>query len=364
MTECDFLIVGHGLAGATLAEALRQRGQQVLVYDPGQPDSASNVAAGLMNPVTGQRFTLSWRAAELIPAAIAFYQELETRYGQSFFQAAPIFKIFASLAEQNAVLARSADQPWAGFVESISPTDPHLPGVVAPFGGLWLRGSGYLRVAAMLAALEADGLRAGWLRREAFDWTRLVGHAAGGATYAGQVRAAQVVSCEGPAGLDNPYFSWLPLRPNQGEVLDVDCAGLSAAQALNRGAYVVPDGPGRFRVGATYRWPPFTEFGPTPGGRAELSDRLAVITGLPFGVRGQRAGVRPATRDRMPLLGRHPTRPWLSFCGGYGSKGAMLAPQMAALLADHLTGRGALWPEVNLARFGNLFVPPAVEDLA
>ncbi len=317
-----------------------------------------------MNPVTGQRFILSWRAAELIPAAIAFYRELETRYGQSFFQAAPIFKIFASLAEQNAVLARSADQPWAGFVEALTPTDPQLPGVVAPFGGVWLSGSGYLRVGTLLAALEADGLQAGWLRREPFDWTRLVGHAAGGVTYAGQVWAAQVVSCEGAAGLANPYFNWLPLWLNQGEVLDVDCAGLSAARVLNRGAYVVPDGPGRFRVGATNRWPPFAALGPTAEGRAELSDRLAVITALPFGVRGQRAGIRPAVRDRMPLLGRHPTQPWLSFCGGYGSKGVMLAPRLAALLADHLTGGGGLWPEVDLARFGNLFAPPGVKGVA
>ena len=63
MTECDFLVVGHGIAGATLAYVLRQRGHRVLVYDPGQANSASNVAAGLMNPVAGKRFALTWRAA-------------------------------------------------------------------------------------------------------------------------------------------------------------------------------------------------------------------------------------------------------------------------------------------------------------
>ncbi|MFC7666010.1 FAD-dependent oxidoreductase [Hymenobacter humi] len=67
MTDCDYLVVGHGIAGATLAYVLRERGHHVLVYDPGQLNSASNVAAGLMNPVAGKRFALTWRGAE--PAA-------------------------------------------------------------------------------------------------------------------------------------------------------------------------------------------------------------------------------------------------------------------------------------------------------
>ena len=34
--------------------------------------------------------------------------------------------------------------------------------------------------------------------------------------------------------------------------------------------------------------------------------------------------------------------PGLSFCGGYGSKGVMLAPRLATLLADWLEGRGEI----------------------
>lgn len=352
MMEVDFLVVGHGIAGATLAYVLRQRGHSVLVYDPGQANSASNVAAGLMNPVAGKRFALTWRAAELLPCAAAFYRELEQRYGQSFFTEIPILKLFASVEEQNAVLARSADHPWGDFVAGLVTADPDLPGVNGPFGGAWLRHGGHVAVRELLAALADEGTRAGWLRRETFDWTRLASDP-GGATYAGQVRARHVICCEGAAAVRNPYFSWLPLTPNQGEVLEVECAGLSAAQVLNRGAYVVPVGAGRFRVGATYRWPPFAE-GPTAGGRAELAARLAVMTDQPFAVVGQRAGVRPAVRDRLPLLGPHPAVPAISFCGGYGSKGVLLAPRLAGLLADWLEGRADIWPEISLQRYNAL----------
>ncbi|MBD2769599.1 FAD-binding oxidoreductase [Hymenobacter sp. BT664] len=353
MTNCDFLVVGHGIAGATLAYVLRQRGHAVLVYDPGQDNSASNVAAGLMNPVTGKRFALSWRVADLLPFAGTFYRELEQRYGQSFFSEALILKLFSSIEEQNAVLARSADTPWENFVAGFATANPGLPGVNAPFGGAWLQHGGHVAVRPLLAALAAEGTREGWLRRETFDWSRLVTGPAG-AVYAGQVRARHVICCEGAAAGRNPYFNWLPLSSNHGEVLDVDCAELSAAQVLNRGAYVVPMGAGRFRVGATYRRPPFTE-GPTAEGREELAARLAVITDLPFGVVGQQAGVRPAVLDRRPLLGPHPAVPALSFCGGYGSKGVMLAPRMAVLLADWLEGRAEIWPEVSLQRYNALW---------
>ncbi|MDQ2769336.1 MAG: hypothetical protein M3Y54_02400, partial [Bacteroidota bacterium] len=62
-----------------------------------------------------------------------------------------------------------------------------------------------------------------------------------------------------------------------------------------------------------------------------------------------------ARRARPPAPARpHPTVPGLSFCGGYGSKGVMLAPRLAALLADALEGHGELWPEASLQRYNAL----------
>ena len=351
----DYLLLGHGIAGAVLARELRQRGHRVLVYDEPRPTAASRVAAGLLNPVAGKRFALAWRALETLPYAVAYYRALGQELGEEFWQDAPILKVFGSADEQRQVLARAASQPWGDFVAALDPSPIERPGLLAPHGGAWLRGGGHLRVAALLAALARQGRAAGWLREETFHWEHLVSNAAG-VTYApGRVQARQVVCCQGVQALDCPYFAWLPLTPNQGAVLDVAVPGLSAAQVLNRGAYVVPVGAGRFRVGATYRWPPFAA-DPGADDERELTGRLAALTPLPFAVLGEQRGVRPAVRDRRPLLGRHPARPWLSLCGGYGSKGVSLAPRLAALLADHLDHGTALWPEVDLARYYKLFI--------
>jgi glycine/D-amino acid oxidase-like deaminating enzyme len=353
MNTYDYLIVGHGIAGATLAYELRRRGRTVLVLDTPQPGSASNVAAGLMNPVAGKRFALAWRAAELLPAALAFYRELEARFGQPLLVEAPILKLFSSVAEQNTILARSADHPWQDFVADIDPATASAAGVRQEFGGVLVRGGGHVAVREVLAALAAEGRQNGWLHHETFDPQQLVVGPAG-VTYAGDVGASRVVFCEGAAAVHNPYFSWLPITPNQGEVLEVQCSGLSEAQVLNRGAYVVPMGEGRFRVGATYRWPPFAE-GITAEARTELSQRLAALTALPFVVTKQWAGVRPAVRDRKPLLGTHPQWPQVSICNGFGSKGVMLAPGLAAHLAAALEGTAELWPEVNIRRYHALY---------
>lgn len=351
----DYLLIGHGLAGATLAHELRRRGRRVLVYDPGQPDSASNVAAGLINPVAGKRFALAWRIQELLPAAVAFYQQVGQEFGETFYVPLPIYKLFSSVAEQNTVVARSADTPWGDYVAPTNGVLPPLPGVRQAFGGMHIRHGGYVRLRELLTALATQGEQAGWLRRETFAWPQLVLDPLGASYAPGQVRARHVVCCEGVGALQNPYFSWLPLTPNQGEVLDVTCAGLGDAQVLNKGAYVVPLGHGQFRVGATYRWPPFAE-GTTAEARAELSQRLADMTTLPFQVTAQRAGVRPAVRDRKPLLGVHPVAPNLSIFNGFGSKGVLLAPGLARQLANVLESREQeLWPEVNISRYYPLY---------
>ncbi|GAA4499621.1 FAD-dependent oxidoreductase [Hymenobacter ginsengisoli] len=357
-TDCDYLLIGHGIAGAVLARELRGRGQRVLVYDEPRPDAASRVAAGLLNPVAGKRFALTWRAQETMPTAVAYYQALNEEFGEDFFQANPILKVFGSAQEQVQMVARAAEGPWQGFVEKIETAPIERPGLLAPHGGAWLRGGGHLRVEALLATLASQGRAEGWLREETFNWELLVADGTGASYAPGRLRARQVVCCTGAAALASPHFGWLPLTPNQGAVLDVAVPGLSRAQVLNRGAYVVPaPAEEQFRVGATYRWPPFAAV-PTHDDQRELAERLAALTPLPFEVLGERRGVRPAVRDRRPLLGRHPALPWLSLFGGFGSKGVSLAPRLASLLADYLGGSGELWPDVTLARYYPLFSAP------
>ena len=63
---------------------------------------------------------------------------------------------------------------------------------------------------------------------------------------------------------------------------------------------------------------------------------------MPFNVLGCQSGVRPATADRRPWVGRHPLYPQAMVCNGLGTKGVSLAPWLATQLARVLA-QGISW---------------------
>ena len=105
-------------------------------------------------------------------------------------------------------------------------------------------------------------------------------------------------------------------------------------------------------VKATYEWDDLTPT-PTAAGREKLEARLRSFLKLPFEVVGHRAGVRPISADRNPILGIHPAEPRVVCFTGLGSKGVLLAPFFAAQLVATMTGKGTIDPEVHVNRFAN-----------
>ena len=104
----DFIIVGQGIAGSMLSWFLMKENQQVLIVDNFNPSSASNIASGITNPITGKRFVKSWLADELIPFSEKTYRDFEKLFGEEFFHPIPIIKLFDSVKSQNDWSARCA----------------------------------------------------------------------------------------------------------------------------------------------------------------------------------------------------------------------------------------------------------------
>lgn len=94
MEEIDYIIVGQGIAGSLLAWELLEKGFKVLVIDDGYKSSASKVAAGLINPITGMRLVKSWEADKFLGLAKSYYINLEKRLNVNFFKEREILRIF------------------------------------------------------------------------------------------------------------------------------------------------------------------------------------------------------------------------------------------------------------------------------
>jgi glycine/D-amino acid oxidase-like deaminating enzyme len=74
--EVEFLIIGQGISGTWLSYYLEKANRSFIVLDNEQPNSASRVAAGIINPVTGRRIVKTWMIDELLSFLIPAYEEL------------------------------------------------------------------------------------------------------------------------------------------------------------------------------------------------------------------------------------------------------------------------------------------------
>lgn len=348
----DFIVVGHGLAGAILTDTLRTEGYKVLVIDEPKKNSASNVAAGLVNPIAGKRFAKSWMADTFVPAANAFYKSLEGRFQKPLFIQKPIYKIFSTIEEQNTWMAKSADEGWGNYIEAAYTESTGQPAINDPYGGIIIKQGGYLLVAEMLELLTQELLNAGLMLPERFD-TDCLELTDEGVAYKG-ITAGKLIFCEGYQVINNPYFKWLPLQPTKGEILEVQTHNFNPECIYNKAVYVVPVGKGRFKIGATYNWRQPDEE-PTGQGKEELVERFKQITSQEFSVINHEAGIRPAVRDRKPLAGQHPTYNQLAIFNGMGSKGVLMAPFLAQQLMESLAGTGMLSAEIHISRYLSLY---------
>ena len=75
--KIDYLIVGQGLAGSLLSFKLISRNASVMVIDADHTNTASKIAAGIINPITGHRWNLSNNFYDFLKVAKSFYSEIE-----------------------------------------------------------------------------------------------------------------------------------------------------------------------------------------------------------------------------------------------------------------------------------------------
>ncbi len=344
-TRWDAVIVGAGLAGITLAWQLQLAGQRVLVLDAGEPVTASKIAAGLITPITGQRLALSWRGEEFLLVARAFYAEIEARTGVKFFHERTALRLFEHEEERTRWAVRSLQPAFQAHLSHPQPVPLLDPKVAETAGGGFAMQAAQLDVATYLkasaACLSVVTQRLDWARDVQFHAEEMS---------AGRHRARYVLSCEGYAATQNPYFNWVRFKPAKGEILTVRFERPLPPVSLHRGLWLAPTAePDVFRLGSTYDWATLDQV-PTETARQELCARLRAWLHVPFTVLEHQAAVRPIIQESKALLGLHPARPRLGFFNGLGSKGSLHAPWFAAALTAHLCAGTPLPAEVDLQK--------------
>jgi glycine oxidase len=324
MDHPPFIIVGQGLAGSAIAWQLWQRGLPFLIYDEEKKNTASRIAAGLITPITGQRWTISADFPAHWATASTFYPEIEKINQQTFFHPRPYVRLGKNASDHTHItqLSTRADTaPW------LAPSLPSLPESIAtPFGAVALTAGGYVDVPAYLQATRR--FFAEHVRTAAIDHHALVQRYPG----------ATIIFCEGIAAQHNPYFPWVRWRPAKGQILTLQLPTWTSTSILSRGQWLIPLENHTARLGATYEWHPLDDI-PTHSARDQLLTDATTWLGPALThatVIDHTAAVRPIIRERHALLGRHPTQPNLIFFNGLGSKGTLTSPSLANTLINHL----------------------------
>ncbi|MDX2063769.1 MAG: FAD-dependent oxidoreductase [Bacteroidia bacterium] len=340
-----YCVVGGGLAGTLVAARLVASGRAVHHYHQPLPGEASAVAAGLYNTYTGPELRPTWQATTLVEELYALLEAPWAEAARAHVHRVPLYRPFADARTANAWAATAAGNPALELCHS-----PQHPGqLYNPLGGLRIHGLGWVDIPAFLAALTATAEASGrYLRREEhFAHPALVPETT---TYGSEPYQA-VIFCEGIGVNANPLRPFRALQPLKGEILTLAPDPGYGPEVVIGGVYVLPRPSGEVVVGATHD-KTSADATPTDAGKQLLLSRLqAVYPKATPVVTAHRAGLRPTTPDRKPLVGPHPRYPRLWFLNGLGTKGLLYSPWCSRLLvAALLGGGGALPPEIDLGR--------------
>lgn len=343
--EADIIIVGHGLAGATLALTLIARGLRVIVVDDDTRRGASRVAAGLMTPVTGGKLKPQPDFDALMAVAATLYDAVGNAADCELLIRRPALRLLAAPRELAA---------WAS-------ADAKLTAKMLPFGGVLPDAIRTAEVSTLMpdaARLDVSAFLDVTRARLAASGAWLTGTVAANSIATGTdsirintlgIRARRIVFCRGYGDHDNPFFPTLAWRPAKGQILTVRCDALDERFTVHgNGLWLTPVAPGRFLVGATYEWDTLDNV-PTDEGRDTMLERLHAVVDADVTVESQAAAVRPIVAGRMPVIGASPLQHNVYLFNGLGSKGALFAPTVASELAAHLVDDQGIDPGYCLA---------------
>ncbi len=349
----ETIIVGAGLAGACAALALSRR-TRVLVLDAAQPAAgASGAAAGLVNPLMGQKARLVWQADAALAALHATLHEADAT---ALFQGTGLLRPATNAAQAQRLHDVAQTLPHHAAWLPADAARERFPGLVMHTGALLVRQGGAIRVPDYVDALLKAAQRCGAEVQTGLHvdgW----GENAEGAFVtihdgADRLYARRVVLAIGYGYHRHPALRALNLHAIKGQTVRVtrpEALPPDGLLPLSGQGYVVPDGEA-FVIGSSYERG-FTDLSPGEEQTRQILAKAARM--LPAlkdtAVLDATAGVRvtvPGTR--LPMLGPLPGHARIWLFTGLSSKGLLMAPLMARNLPVFFDNPETIPPEVRV----------------
>jgi D-amino-acid dehydrogenase len=343
------VVVGAGIAGATVAFGLARRGVDVTIVDAERTGRATPAGAGIVQPwssaATGEYYELYARGAAYYPTLVE--QLAEHGVADLGYRRSGGLVVADDPAAVDTVEARlDARRPAApamGEVERLDGAELQscFPPLRPDLHGVWIAGGarvdGRLLVAGVLAAVERLGgsIRHGEVVVRPGDRVTVAvdGEAVGGddVVVAGGAWTRRLLA---------PVGATIDVEPQRGQIAHLHLAGADTAGWPTVGSvgdhYLVAFDGGRIVAGATRETGSGFEPVVTAGGvQRVLDDALRIAPGLAEATLVEvRVGLRPLATGTVPMVGALPGHEGAFVATGYGAAGLTMAPVLGDALAE------------------------------
>ncbi len=356
----DVIVIGGGIVGASAAYRLARHGVRVTLVDRADPGQATAAGAGIISP--GTSFKPPAAFFSLAFPAVGYYEELLAQLAEdgetgTGYEVVGLLHVATSEAEAARLpdLLRLIEERRAAGVKNIGDVrqldsreaQSLFPALGANYGAISTSGAarvdGRLLRDALRSAAQRHGAR---ILTGSAELVRRGDHTI-------QVRVNdQALSADAIIIAGGAWSgAWaatlrlrLPVYPQRGQILHLEMPGVATSRwpiiVGFHSHYLLTFPTHRVVAGATREEGSGFDVRLTAGGVHEvLSEALRVAPGLAGAtLRETRIGLRPASPDGLPILGRVPGFEQVFLATGHGPSGLQLGPYSGALVADLLRG--------------------------
>lgn len=343
----DYLLIGQGISGTWLSYYLEKANKSFIVIDNGQPNFASRVAAGIINPVTGRRIVKTWMIDTLLTFLIPTYEEFGKELGIKAldrtslidFHPTPQMKIaFDERVKENGDFLFQQKDQWKKYQETFN----------YDFGFGQVDPCYVVNLKEILPTWRKKLLSNNQLLEENFEIEKL--NNSNTELIYKDIKAEKIIFCDGIHSSQNPFFKNLPFALNKGEVILIESPDIPSTNIFKKGMMLTSIDKNLHWIGSNYLWE-FPDHQPTGQFRRQTELLLKTWLKVPFKIVDHKASIRPANIERRPFVGFHPTYQNIGILNGMGTKGCSLAPYFAKQLTDQLIYANEILAEADIKRF-------------
>jgi len=341
-TTADVAVIGAGVAGLASALALADTGLDVVILGDARAGEASPAAGGILDASHGfpaETLALMRSARDLWPA---WAGRLSERTGVAIpVNRDGVLHLATTIHDAERLAAQAGEHADWLDSRSLTSLEPHLAHAQ---GALRYRHDGAVNPLVLMKALKqavAKHVHARVVQQTVVSIEP--GSAADGVTVklpgGDRISAMRVVIAGGVWSTELPGVPMhLPIAPVRGQLMSVASKALRHVVMMDDG-YVIPRGDGRTILGGTEEQTGF-DARHTPEGVTRIRALAAAI--LPSlgaaGMLSTWAGLRPMTRDGLPIIGADAEVPSVIYACGHGRNGILLTPLTGDLVAAEVSG--------------------------